>query len=57
MLKDLIDEVEYTSGYARNDVRSKAKKWLLGHGTSLAAKDVLLAETHFGYLLPIGWNA
>jgi hypothetical protein len=56
ILQGLISEVERTSGYARNDVRAKAKSWLLKHNSSLTAEDVLLAELHFGYLLPAGWR-
>jgi len=55
-LRDLIREDESAVGYDRNDVRAKAKKWLIAHGSSLAAKDVLLARDHFGYLLPMGWG-
>jgi hypothetical protein len=56
VLKDLIREVDESSGYARNDARAKAKAWLLGHATSLDAEDILLAKTHFGYLLPAEWG-
>jgi hypothetical protein len=57
VLRGLIIEVDSAEGYARNDVRAKAKLWLIGHVSSLAAKDILLAEAHFGYLLPAGWGA
>jgi hypothetical protein len=55
ILRELIHEDESTSGYERNDVRAKAKKWLVAHGKTLAARDVLLATNHFGYLLPKNW--
>lgn len=55
-LRDLIREDESAVGYERNDVRAKAKKWLIAHGPSLAAQDILLARDHFGYLLPLGWG-
>lgn len=57
ILRGLIHEDEITLGYERNDVRAKAKKWLLTHGETLAARDVLLARDHFGYLLPANWGA
>jgi hypothetical protein len=53
----LIREDESAVGYDRTDVRAKAKKWLIEKGPSLAAADVLLAEDHFGYLLPLGWKS
>jgi hypothetical protein len=53
----LIHEEETTLGYERNDVRAKAKKWLIAHGKNLTAQDVLLARVHFGYLLPANWGA
>jgi hypothetical protein len=56
-LRALIREDESAVGYARNDVRAKAKKWLIAHGSSLAADDILLARDHFGYLLPMGWGS
>ena len=56
VLKDLIREVEESSGYARNDARAKAKAWLVGHINSLDEEDILLAKTHFGYLLPPEWG-
>jgi len=56
-LRDLIREDESAVGYERNDVRAKAKKWLIAHGSTLAAEDVLLARDHFGYLLPMGWGS
>ena len=55
-LRTLIREDECTIGYERNDVRARAKKWLIDHGSSLAAEDVVLARDHFGYLLPAGWG-
>jgi hypothetical protein len=55
-LRDFIREDESAVGYDRNNVRAKAKEWLLAHGSSLAAQDVLLARNHFGYLLPVGWG-
>ncbi len=57
ILRGLIHEEETTLGYERNDVRAKAKQWLLTHGETLAARDVLLARDHFGYLLPANWGA
>ncbi len=56
VLKSLIREVEGSEGYARNDVRAKAKTWLIGHVSSLDDEDILLAKDHFGYLLPAGWG-
>ena len=56
-LRALIREDESTVGYERNDVRAKAKKWLIAHGSSLAARDILLAKDHFGYLLPKEWGS
>ncbi len=56
-LRTLIREDESAVGYDRTDVRAKAKKWLIEKGPSLAAADVLLAEDHFGYLLPLGWRS
>ncbi len=55
-LRALIREDESAVGYDRNHVRAKAKVWLIDHGPSLAAADVLLARDHFGYLLPMGWE-
>jgi hypothetical protein len=52
----LIREEEGAVGYDRDDVRAKAKKWLIAHGSSLAAEDILLARDRFGYLLPLGWG-
>jgi len=52
----LIREEERAVGYDRNDIRARAKEWLIAHGPSLAADDVLLAQEHFGYLLPPGWE-
>jgi hypothetical protein len=56
-LRALIREDESAVGYDRNDVRAKAKRWLIGHGASLTAEDILLARDHFGYLLPMGWGS
>ena len=56
VLKGLIREVESSVGYARNDVRAKAKTWLIDHVSSLDAEDILLARNHFGYLLPAEWG-
>jgi hypothetical protein len=56
-LRALIREDESAVGYDRNDVRAKAKIWLIDHGGSLAAEDILLAKDHFGYLLPTGWGS
>ena len=56
ILKALIREVEGSEGYARNDVRAKAKSWLISHGSSLDSATILLARDHFGYLLPAGWG-
>lgn len=56
ILKSLISEVESSAGYARNDARSKAKQWIISHASSLDENDVQLANTHFGYMLPAGWD-
>ena len=56
ILRGLIHEEETTLGYERNDVRAKAKKWLITNGETLAPQDVLLARDHFGYLLPANWG-
>jgi len=56
VLKDLIREVEGSSGYARNDARAKAKLWLISRVSSLRENEILLAKLHFGYLLPSGWG-
>lgn len=55
-LRALICEDENAVGYDRNDVRAKAKIWLIDHGSSLVAADILMARDHFGYLLPMGWG-
>jgi hypothetical protein len=55
-LRALIREDESAVGYDRNNVRAKAKVWLIDHGSSLAAADILLARDHFGYLLPMEWG-
>ncbi len=56
ILKALIREVEDSEGYARNDVRAKAKSWLISQSSSLDSATILLARDHFGYLLPAGWG-
>ncbi len=56
ILSSLIDEVESSSGYARNDARAKAKAWLISHVSSLDEEDILLAKSRFGYLLPADWG-
>ncbi len=56
ILRGLIHEDESAQGYERNDVRAKAKQWLVTHRETLAKRDVLLAEDHFGYLLPANWT-
>lgn len=55
-LKDMIREVESSAGYARNDARAKAKTWLISHASSLGKEDILLAKSHFGYMLPPEWG-
>jgi hypothetical protein len=55
-LRDLIREEETAVGYERNDIRARAKEWLIAHGSSLGAKEIQLAQEHFGYLLPLGWE-
>jgi len=56
VLQQLINEVEQSTGYARNDARGKAKAWLLSHASSLDREDIHLANTHFGYMLPANWE-
>ncbi len=56
-LRALIREDESAVGYERNDVRAKAKSWLIANRASLGAEDILLATDHFGYLLPLGWES
>jgi hypothetical protein len=56
VLKDMIREVESSTGYARNDARAKAKAWLISQVSSLDEEDILLAKAHFGYLLPAEWG-
>ncbi len=56
VLKNLICEVEGSEGYARNDVRAKAKTWLISQVSNLDDEDILLARDHFGYLLPAEWG-
>ena len=55
-LRALILEDESAVGYERNHVRAKAKSWLIEHGATLGAEDIVLARDHFGYLLPMGWG-
>jgi hypothetical protein len=55
-LLDLISEVERTAGNDRSDARAKAKAWLLSDGLSMGREDILLARTHFYYLLPASWG-
>jgi hypothetical protein len=57
IVRALICEDESAVGYDRNDVRAKAKAWLIEHGASLGAADIALARDHFGYLLPMGWGS
>ncbi len=57
VLRALIREDESAVGYERNDVRAKAKSWLIANRASLGAEDILLARDHFGYLLPMGWES
>jgi hypothetical protein len=56
-LRTLIREDESAVGYDRNDVRAKAKSWLIENGASLGAEDIVLARDHFGYLLPLNWGS
>ncbi len=49
VLKDLISEVEGSEGYARNDVRARAKIWLISHVSTLDEEDMMLARDYFGY--------
>jgi hypothetical protein len=56
IVKAFISEVEGSEGYARNDVRARAKSWLISHGSSLDSATILLARDHFGYLLPAEWG-
>ncbi len=56
VLKNLISEVEDSEGYARNDVRARAKTWLISHVSTLDEEDMLLARDYFGYLLPTDWG-
>ena len=53
----MIREDESAVGYDRNNVRAKAKSWLIEHGATLGAEDIILARDHFGYLLPVGWGS
>jgi hypothetical protein len=56
VLKELIREVENSSGLHRTDARAKAGKWLMDHGSVLDEEDIELAKTSFGYLLPAEWG-
>jgi len=56
ILEEFIREVESCTGYERNDVRAKAKVWLISHASALDDDDILRAKAHFGYLLPAGWG-
>ena len=56
VLRNLIREVEDSSGQTRNGARAKAKAWLLANGTSLGENEIFLAKAHFSYLLPAGWG-
>ena len=56
VLMELIREVEGSVGYARNDVRAKAKTWLIAHVSTLDDEDISLARENFGYLLPARWG-
>jgi hypothetical protein len=56
VLKNLIREVESSSGDARSDARTKAKAWLISRVSSLGEEEILLAKVHFGYLLPSEWG-
>jgi hypothetical protein len=55
-LRELIREVNESSGYARNEARAQAKTWLLGHVSTLSRGDILFAREQLGYLLPAGWG-
>jgi hypothetical protein len=55
-LKELIREVENSSGLTRTDARAKAGKWLATHGSLLDEEDIELAKMSFGYLLPAEWG-
>jgi hypothetical protein len=57
VLGKLIREVEESTGYTRGDARAKAKAWLVDNVTSLGESEILLAKTHFSYLLPAEWGA
>jgi len=57
VLSKLIREVEESTGYTRSDARAKAKTWLVDNVTSLGENDILLAKSHFSYLLPSEWGA
>jgi len=56
VIKNLIREVEEASGYTRTEARAKAKAWLVGNVTTLDVNEILLARTHFSYLLPADWG-
>jgi hypothetical protein len=55
-LEDLIRGVEESSGCARTDARAKAKAWLISHVASMNPRDIEVARSHFGYLLPAEWG-
>jgi hypothetical protein len=56
VLRELIREVESSAGNDRTDARARAKAWLTEHASSLDEEDIALAQAHFGYMLPAGWN-
>ncbi len=56
-LEDLIRGVEKSSGHDRTDARARAKAWLIGHVASMNQKDIEMARSYFGYLLPAGWGS
>lgn len=55
-LNNLIHEVEESSGDDRTEARAKAKAWLVSHVSDMDDEEILLARTHFGYLLPYRWG-
>jgi hypothetical protein len=57
VLSKLIREVEESTGYTRSDARAKPKTWLVDNVNSLGENDILLAKSHFSYLLPSEWGA
>ena len=56
VLRGFIREDEGTVGYDRNDVRARAKTWLITHEEILVTRDIRLARDHFGYMLPASWG-